>query len=51
MFFRLRWMGLLIASALTILLIANYSVLAENRTVVRVEAGTLQGVAENQMVR
>jgi hypothetical protein len=44
MFFRLRWIGLLIASALAILFITNYPVLAEQRTVVRVEAGTLQGV-------
>jgi para-nitrobenzyl esterase len=51
MFFRLRWIGLLIASALAILFITNYPVLAEQRTVVRVEAGTLQGVAENQIVR
>jgi para-nitrobenzyl esterase len=51
MFFRLRWVGLLIASTLTILFLANCSVLAGSRTVVRVEAGTLQGVAENQIVR
>jgi para-nitrobenzyl esterase len=51
MFFRLGWIGILIAFALPLLFIANCSILAETSTVVRVEAGTLRGVADDSMVR
>lgn len=51
MFFRLRRISLLFISALTILFITNCSILAKKPTVVRLEAGTLQGVADHQIVR